>query len=174
MKQLLEVEKGAEEDKRKLALELEKEREAWKIQYEEIQFKEAQTLQTRQQELMAQIEKQKLEQELQIQKQRIELERLRIEMEDRIKLKETEFKQELQRSKGNHQMGDEVSPKLKTVKLRKLDFQKFTGDILKWKKFIDCFTGAFDQNLHFPIWINLITTKRNWKAKLFLRLQVLN
>ena len=71
---------------------------------------------------------------------------MRIEMEDRIKLKETEFKQELQRSKGIQEMGHEFYPKSKTVKLPKLDFQKFTGDILKWKEFIDCFTGAIDQN----------------------------
>ena len=59
-----------------------KEREQWRIQYAQLQIKEAHALHYRKQELMQQIAKQKLAQELEVQKQLLEQEWLRIEMEE--------------------------------------------------------------------------------------------
>ena len=70
--------KEAEEKKLKLELELERERGAWKIQLEELQHKEQQSLQARKQEYLLEQERRKQEQDAEIQKYRLELERLRI------------------------------------------------------------------------------------------------
>ena len=69
-KQLLQLEITAEEEKRKHTRELEKEREAWMIQLDELKVKEEKAVAAQKQEYMAQIEKQRLAQELEIQKER--------------------------------------------------------------------------------------------------------
>ena len=61
--------KTGEVEQRAFALDLVKEREPWRIQYAQLQFKEAHALHDRKQELMSQIEKQKLAQELAVQMQ---------------------------------------------------------------------------------------------------------
>ena len=60
--------------------------EACKIQFEELQFKESQTLEIKKQHLHAQMAKMKLDQEME-KRQRIDFDRKELEMEERLKEK---------------------------------------------------------------------------------------
>ena len=140
-----EYRKSLEPDNTKHEQELNKEREAWKLQLEEMQHKE----ETRKQELQAEMEKERLQINFELEKQKLDLERARLQMEERLKLREAEIQLEVAKLGANSSTQAnmaQVASVNKNVKLPKLDFPKFSGNILKWKEFWDSFTGAIDQN----------------------------
>ena len=77
---------------------------------------------------MKAIEKEKLKQEENIEKEILELEKIKIE-----------------KAHASHTV-TEASPSKVQVKLPKLTFPKFYGNILKWSEFLDSFHSAVDQN----------------------------
>ena len=141
----LNFQKQLEEQRFKAEEEMKKERAAWGIQLEEMQQLEI----NRRQEFADKIERQRVENNYEIEKQRLDLEQKRLEMEERIKIKEVEIHSAMSRTLPTSPTGPSLtsgSTSNKHIKLPKLDFPKFSGNILKWKEFSDCFNGAIDQN----------------------------
>ena len=135
-KEVLELEHKKQLDERSLEHDkiLEQEREAWKIQLEEMQQLEI----NRRQEFADKIERVRVENNFELEKQKLELEHKKIEMEDRLRQKEIELKDSIAASTNvlpTSFLGTNSSPSVRNVKLPKLDFPKFSGDILTWKEF---------------------------------------
>ena len=101
------------------------------------------------QEFADKIERVRVENNFELEKQRLELEHKKIEMEDRLRQKEIELKDSIAASTNvlpTSFLGTNSSSSVRKVKLPKLDFPKFSGDILSWKEFWDSFHAAIDQN----------------------------
>ncbi|KAF0154889.1 MAG: Pao retrotransposon peptidase domain-containing protein [Ignavibacteria bacterium] len=77
-----------------------------------------------------------------------EMEKQKLEADERIRMRETEAHIEAAKhAPAIIQNAAPIQPSAnKSIKLPKLDFPKFSGNILKWKEFWDCFYGAIDQN----------------------------
>ena len=131
--QSLPEQKKSDEEKLKLELELTKEREAWQLQFEELQFKEKRSSDARREEHDAEFQRRKLECDSRLEEQRLLIEKDRIEKESLVKEKEISLTIELEKLKLDK---GETTEHIKVtcpsaVKLPRLDFPKYNGEILK-------------------------------------------
>ena len=125
-------------------LELEKEREAWKLQMNEMQLKGDQEERKRRLQIEQELETQKLHQLNELEQRKLDLEKYRLEIETRSQETEARYKKEENLTE-NSDPPKQCSMK-GNVKLPKLDFCKFSGNVLKWKEFYDAFDSAIHQN----------------------------
>ena len=138
------------------------------LQMEKLQQEKDLQLAKLNQEKEIQMEKMKLELEMlkqsQVDKQRDhELKKLEVELEAKRKLTQTEQEMELKRTTTNielkmkaeveqkrleleKQFGTSISRHTPTIKLPKLELQKFNGDVLKWQEFWDSFDASIHRN----------------------------
>ena len=138
----------ADEEKLKLELELTKEREAWQLQYEELQFKEKQKLDARKGEQDAEFQREKLQCDSKLEEQRIQIEKEKVEKEKELKERELAFQIEMEKIKSERgeSSGHSKPSSHSAIKLPKLDFPKYNGEILKWNEFWDSFDSAINKN----------------------------